>query len=292
LVDKWLPVDMYVGGIEHAILHLLYARFFTKFLYDIGVVKFSEPFQRLFNQGMVCKLSEKTGKLEKMSKSKGNVVNPDDLVEKYGTDSVRLYELFIGPPEVDSEWFDSGITGIYRFIKKSWDMVVKVVEENDFAESESEKVLKARHKLIYNVTDRLNSFKFNTAISAFMEFVNEVGSGKEKLSRETIEAFLKLIAPFAPHFACELWQKLGYEKLIFDYSWPEYDEKYIKDDEVEIGVQVNGKFRGSIVISSEATQDAAVSAAKKNEKIQKHLENKEIKKIIYVKGRILNFIVK
>ncbi|MCK5682723.1 leucine--tRNA ligase [bacterium] len=291
LVNKWHPVDQYVGGIEHAILHLLYARFYTKFLFDIGVINFDEPFKRLFNQGMVCKMSEKTGKLEKMSKSKGNVANPDELVEKYGTDAVRLYELFIGPPELDCEWSDSGIIGIYRFLKKSWDIVIKLIADKSFSEKDSDEILKARHRLIFNVNERLISFKFNTAISAFMEFMNIVSSLKTGISRVTFRDFTRLLAPFAPHMACELWERLGEEGTVFEKGWPEYDMKYVKSDEVAIGVQILGKLRGSITISVDATESEAMDAAMAVDTISRHVTGKDIRKIIYVKGRILNIIV-
>lgn len=291
LVNKWHPVDQYVGGIEHAILHLLYARFYTKFLFDLGVINFDEPFKRLFNQGMVCKMSEKTGKLEKMSKSKGNVANPDELVSKYGTDAVRLYELFIGPPELDCEWSDSGITGIHRFLKKSWDLVIKLASDRSFSSNDSGDVLKSRHRLIFNVSERMESFKFNTAISAFMEFMNEISSVPSGISVETVKDFLRLLAPFAPHMACELWEKIGEEGSVFQAGWPEYDMEFVRKDEVVIGVQVCGKLRGSITIPAEAEEQEAVKTALEDEGINRHLAGKTVRKIIYVKGRILNIIV-
>ena len=208
---QWLPVDLYVGGVEHAILHLLYARFFTMFLHDIGVVDFDEPFQRLFNQGMITYVG-KSGKAEKMSKSKGNVVNPDELVRDFGCDSLRMYELFVGPPELDAEWSENGIEGVYRFLKRAWHWVT--MHNGNWNSSPSKAMLTQRHVLIKNVTERLESFRMNTIVSSFMEFVNEVTSMNEAPDKETVEAFLVAIAPFAPHFAEELWQRTGHQPSI------------------------------------------------------------------------------
>ncbi|MDD2717562.1 MAG: leucine--tRNA ligase [Candidatus Wallbacteria bacterium] len=291
IVNKWHPVDQYVGGIEHAVLHLLYARFYIKFLYDIKAIGFDEPFQRLFNQGMVCKVSDKSGRLEKMSKSRGNVVNPDDLVEKYGTDSIRLYELFIGPPDADSEWSDSGIIGIFRFLSKTWDLLVRLQEENAFAVEDGPEILKARHQLIFKATDRMESFKFNTTISAFMEFTNFINSSSEPVSRDTARDILILIAPFAPHFSCELWERIFGSGNPLHQKWPLYDRKYLVVDEIEIGVQVLGKLRGSIKIKLDCTEAEAVELARKDQAISKQIGDKVIKKVIFVKGKILNLIV-
>jgi leucyl-tRNA synthetase len=289
--NRWMPVDQYVGGIEHAILHLLYSRFYIKFLYDIGIVDFDEPFKKLFCIGMVCRMSEKTGKIEKMSKSKGNVVSPDDIIEKFGTDSLRLYELFIGPPDLDSEWSDSGIIGIYRFLKKAWDLVHRHLENDSFSSSETLDVIRARHRLIHDVTERMEHFKFNTVVSAFMEFVNTLSQEKSGITIETIRDFLVLISPFAPHFACELWERMKFPEMVFDNTWPDYDPKYLEQQEIEIGVQVKGKLRGSIKIAPDAGQEEAVEKALEDEGIKRHVGNNPIKKVIYIKGRILNLII-
>jgi len=288
--NQWMPVDQYVGGIEHAILHLLYSRFYVKFLYDIGVVKFDEPFKKLFCIGMVTRVSDKTGKIEKMSKSKGNVVNPDDIIKKYGTDSLRLYELFIGPPDVDSEWSDSGIVGIYRFLKKCWGMIHTLLENNDFDQTESLEITRARHRLIHDVTERMELFKFNTAVSAFMEFVNILVQKRGRISTESIRDFLVIISPFAPHFASELWQKMGFDGIVFDQAWPVHNPEFLHREEVEIGVQICGKFRGSIRVLVDADQDAAVEVALADEGIKKHVGDGPLKKVIYIKGKILNLI--
>lgn len=288
--NQWMPVDQYVGGIEHAILHLLYARFYIKFLYDIGTVNFDEPFKKLFCIGMVTRHCEKTGKIEKMSKSKGNTVSPDEIVEKYGTDSLRLYELFIGPPDLDSEWSDSGIIGIYRFLSKAWDLILKLGESGGFNDAESLAVTRARHRLIHDVTDRIELFKFNTAVSAFMEFINTLSKEKQGIAKVTVEDFLTLLAPFAPHFACELWERLGFEKMVFDCSWPVHDPKFLVQDQIEIGVQIKGKLRGSIKLAPDATQDDALALAMADEGIKKYVGDGPLRKVIYVKGRILNII--
>ena len=288
--NTWMPVDQYVGGIEHAILHLLYSRFYIKFLYDIKAVNFDEPFKKLFCIGMVTRISEKSGKVEKMSKSKGNVVNPDLIIDQYGTDSLRLYELFIGPPDLDSEWSDSGIIGIYRFLKKGWDFILRHQENNSFSKEESIDVKRARHRMIHDVTERIEQFKFNTAVSAFMEFVNAVSGEKSGVSHETIKDFLRLMAPFAPHFASELWQRMGFTGIAFDAGWPTHDPQYLVADEIEIGVQVKGKLRGSIKMPPEAGQEEALAIALANDTIKKYTGDGPFRKVIYVKGRILNII--
>jgi len=288
--NQWMPVDQYVGGIEHAILHLLYARFYIKFLFDIDVVNFSEPFRRLFCIGMVTKYSEKKKKIAKMSKSLGNTVNPDEIVSRYGTDSLRMYELFIGPPEMDSEWSDSGIIGIYRFLSKIWDLVHHLQEKDSFAAQESLAVTRARHRVICDVTERMENFKFNTAVSAFMEFVNAVSKEREGVGKETIRQFLVLLSPFAPHFACEVWERMAFTGSVFDNSWPTHDPQYLILDTIEIGVQVKGKLRGSINVPPDAGQEEALAAAMADESIVKHAGAGPFRKVIFVKGRILNII--
>jgi leucyl-tRNA synthetase len=284
---NWLPVDMYVGGVEHAILHLLYARFFTMFLYDIGVVDFEEPFRRLFNQGMITYVG-KSGKAEKMSKSKGNVVNPDDLVRDFGCDSLRMYELFVGPPELDAEWNEHGIEGVYRFLKRTWHWVSM---HNGQWGTPSREMLVQRHLLVKNVTERLESFRMNTIVSSFMEFINEVTSMTAPPDKETVEVFLTVIAPFAPHFAEELWQETGHEPSIFRQKWPKWDEAYTTSDTVTVAVQINGKLRGTIIVNAEAPEDSVLQAATADPAIIRYLDGKQIRKKVYVKGRILNLVV-
>jgi leucyl-tRNA synthetase len=288
-----LPVDLYVGGIEHAILHLLYARFFVKFLHDIDAVPFDEPFARLFNQGMIVRRSEITGKLEKMSKSKGNVVNPDDLVGSYGTDSVRLYELFIGPPEESSEWSDRGIEGMYRFLRRAWNWVLGAAP--DAAGTTASEVAQPLHIMLKNVGERLESFRFNTAISAMMEFLNAVTKPEvadKPIGRDTLRAFLIALAPFAPHTAEELWERLGEDGSIFRQRFPAYDEALTQVSQTVLAVQINGKVRGTVTVATDSPEAAVQEAALADARLQRHVADKSIVKTIFVPNRILNLIVR
>ncbi len=282
--DKYLPVDMYIGGVEHAVLHLLYSRFYTKFLHDIGVIDFDEPFTKLFNQGMI------TGKNGiKMSKSKGNVVSPDDLIRDYGCDSLRMYELFVGPPELDAEWDDRGIDGVSRFLKRFWNLVL---DNKDKGTKETPESVKLRHKLVYDITSRLNSFSLNTVISGFMEYNNkmiDLAKRQGGIDKETLETAVTLLAPFAPHVAEELWEQLGHNETVFGHGWPDADEEAMKDDEIEIAVQVNGKTRGTVTISTSISKEDALAAGKAA--VPEWLKGTIVKEI-YVPGRILNFVVK
>lgn len=278
-----LPVDMYIGGVEHAVLHLLYSRFYTKFLYDIGVVDFDEPFKKLFNQGMIGKDGAK------MSKSKGNVVSPDDLVRDYGCDSLRLYELFVGPPELDSDWDDRGIDGVYRFLNRYWKLVEQSIEKDV---KQTPEMLKLRHRMVHDITTRLESFSLNTVVSGFMEYTNkmyEIAKKEGGIDKETLETVTILLAPFAPHIACELWEKLGHDGDIFTETWPTYDKDQMKDDEVEIAVQINGKTKGTVSISTDAAKDDVLAKAK--EAIADKITGNIVKEI-YVPGRIVNLVVK
>ena len=282
--DKYLPVDMYIGGVEHAVLHLLYSRFYTKFLYDIGVIDFDEPFHKLFNQGMI------TGKNGiKMSKSKGNVVSPDDLVRDYGCDSLRIYELFVGPPELDAEWDDRGIEGVYRFLSRFWNLVMDNKDKNIKA---SKEMIKARHKMIHMITTRLEGFSLNTVISGFMECNNNLIAIAKKeggMDKETLEAAVLLLAPFAPHMGEELWEELGHTDSVFHHEWPAHDEEAMKDDEVEIPVQVNGKTKAVISIPVDISKEDAIAKAK--EVLGDKLSGNIIKEI-YVPKKIVNIVAK
>ena len=284
----WLPVDMYVGGVEHAILHLLYARFFTMFLYDIDVVEFEEPFVRLLNQGMITRKG-KGGRVEKMSKSKGNVVNPDDLVRSHGCDSLRLYELFVGPPEMDAEWSDRGIDGVHRFLKRAWNWVLD--HNGAWSEILSREMLTQRHILVKKVTERLEAFRLNTVVSAMMEFLNEVLAIGDAPDRETVEVFLILMSPFAPHFAEELWVNTGHEPSIFNQTWPDWDETQTKFDTVTVAVQINGKMRDKVTVDADSEESVVLGAAMESAVVSRHLEGREIRKKIYVKNKILNLVV-
>ena len=282
--DKYLPVDMYIGGVEHAVLHLLYSRFYTKFLCDIGAIDFDEPFKKLFNQGMI------TGKNGiKMSKSKGNVVSPDDLVRDYGCDSLRLYELFVGPPELDAEWDDRGIEGVSRFLNRFWNLVM---DNKDKDVKASKEMIKLRHKLVYDIEYRFNQFSLNTVISGFMEYNNkliELARKEGGIDRETLKTFVILLAPFAPHIGEELWQQLGGDDSVFHAQWPECDEEAMKDDEIEVSVQINGKTRAVISISADSSKEDAIAAGR--EAVKEKLTGNVVKEI-YVPGKIVNIVCK
>ena len=283
--DKYLTVDMYIGGVEHAVLHLLYSRFYTKFLYDIGVIGFNEPFKKLFNQGMICKNGAK------MSKSKGNVVSPDELVADYGCDALRMYELFVGPPELDAEWDDRGIDGVSRFLNKFYNLVISSKDKDIKA---SKEMIKTRHKLIADIEYRFKAFSLNTVVAGFMEYNNKlIDLSKEQggIDKETLKTFIILLAPFAPHISEELWQELGENNSVFTASWPQYDEEAMKDDEIEIPVQVNGKTKLIVKLSANISKEEAIEAGKNALKEAGKLEGNIVKEI-YVDKKIINIVVK
>ncbi|MDQ3339791.1 MAG: leucine--tRNA ligase [Myxococcota bacterium] len=320
----WMPVDLYVGGNEHAVLHLLYARFWHKVLYDAGFVSTKEPFQRLFHQGMIHKTSfrdaagkyfhdhdveQRDGKwfvkgsdtavdtkLDKMSKSRYNVVNPDDMCNEYGADSMRLYELFMGPLEDGVEWETSGVAGTRRFLDRAWRVMVepesdglsgKVSEDGGTENRDLERQL---HVAIKKVTQSVTDLKFNTAISELMKFINEATKATS-VPRPWFESFVKILSPFAPHVAEELWQRLGHRTTIAYQPWPAHDESKLATDTIKIAVQIGGKLRGEIEVPSDASQESILAAAKADEKVQPFIAGKAIKKEIYVKGRLVNFVV-
>ncbi len=281
--DKYLPVDMYIGGVEHAVLHLLYSRFYTKFLNDIGALDFDEPFQKLFNQGMI------TGKNGiKMSKSKGNVVSPDDLVRDYGCDSLRLYELFVGPPELDSEWDDRGIDGVYRFITRFYHLVMDNKDKNA---PETKELVKLRNRMVYDITTRLEGFSLNTVVSGFMEYNNKFMELARNggVDKETLETFIRLLAPFAPHISEELWQETGHTGSVFHCGWPSYDKKAMEDDEVELAVQINGKTKTTVTLPKDCAKEEAIAQGKAA--LGDKLTGNVIREI-YVPGRIINIVAK
>ncbi|MCI5849627.1 MAG: leucine--tRNA ligase [Lachnospiraceae bacterium] len=287
--SKYLPVDMYIGGVEHAVLHLLYSRFYTKFLYDIGVIDFDEPFTKLFNQGMVCGRDKVTGAATKMSKSLGNIVSPDDIVRDYGCDALRLYELFIGPPELDSIWDDRGLDGIYRFINRFWKLAIDSKDKDIKPTEETERL---RHKLVMDITKRLEAFSLNTVVSGFMEYNNKMYDIAKKqggIDRELIETMTILLAPFTPHVASEIWEQYGHEGSIFEERWPEFDEGKTVENTAEIAIQINGKTKGTLVISLDSSKDEVIAAAK--ESIADKLTGNIVKEI-YVPGRIVNIVMK
>ena len=298
LVNKWMPIDQYIGGVEHAILHLLYARFVVKVLCDMGHVGFKEPFAKLFTQGMITKNGVK------MSKSKGNVVSSDDLIEKYGADTVRLYTLFISPPEKDAEWSDRGVEGAWRFLNRVWRLIeegsrFKVQGSRD---TEKDKLLKRKtHFTIKKVTEDMEgTFHFNTAISAIMELVNEIydcmsapehHSTRAPEFKDAIETVVILLAPFVPHIAEEMWEKLGNKESVFRAKWPVYDKGALIQDTMELPIQINGKLRSKIEVPSDAAEDEIKELVLKDIVVKKWTEGKEPKKIIVVKGRLVNLVI-
>ena len=330
LEKYWLPVDLYVGGAEHAVLHLLYARFWHKVLYDIGVVSTKEPFQRLVSQGMILGEVEYSARVDdagafvegnktsgaqtvkvnadevtkkgdgfvltanpkvkisarahKMSKSRGNVVNPDDIVGAYGADSLRLYEMFMGPLRETKVWQTKGVEGCFRFLARTYRLLDKVTDEKP-----DEEGLRALHKCIAKVTEETEQMRFNTAISAMMELTNAC-TKMDAVSREILEPFALMLSPYAAHLSEEMWERLGHSGSNSQAAWPEADESLLVEDTVDIGVQVNGKMRGTISVSLETTQDEAMEAALSQESVKKFTEGVDIKKIIYVPGKILNIV--
>lgn len=283
-LKQWLPVDIYIGGAEHAVLHLLYARFWHKFLYDLGVVPTKEPFQKLFNQGMILGSNN-----EKMSKSKGNVVNPDDIVTSHGADTLRLYEMFMGPLEASIAWSETGLDGARRFLDRVWRLFVQ--ENGELSEKitagQNKAMDRIYHQTVKKVTEDYEGIRFNTAISQMMVFINEAYKA-ETMPQEYAEGFAKLLSPVAPHLAEELWEKLGHGESITYATWPAYDEGKLVDDEIEVIVQVNGKLRGKVTIAKDATKQQMEEAAL--DKVQTQIEGKTIRKIVAVPGKLVNIV--
>jgi len=282
-IKYWMPVDLYTGGAEHAVMHLLYARFFTKAIRDIGLIDFGEPFSRLFNQGII--ISQK----QKMSKSRGNVVNP-------GADTVRAYLMFVAPWEQGGEWNDSGISGISRWFNRLWKLVLedyKIKGKND--SRESKRVL---HQTVKRVTRDFEKIRFNTMISTLMEFTNyltkvkEAGSVSAEDWRQSIETLLVLLAPTAPHLTEELWHLIGNDYSIHNQRWPEWDEELAKEEEITLVIQINGKMRDRLTVPASITEDEARSLALERQKVKDYTENKTVVKLIYIPKRLINLVVK
>jgi leucyl-tRNA synthetase len=299
--NYWMPVDQYIGGIEHAILHLLYSRFFTKVLRDAGLVDIDEPFERLLTQGMVIKDGAK------MSKSKGNVVAPGEIISKYGADTARLFILFAAPPERDLEWSDQGVEGAFRFLSRVWRLVaqyeglIKDANAYDVASltKEEKELRRILHHTIKKVTEDIDKrYNFNTAISAVMELVNAVYAIKDAnavnggLMKEIVSALLRLLAPFAPHMTEELWAQLGEEGSIHKCTWPTYEESALVQDEVEIVLQINGKVRDKVLLPATATKDEMETLALANPRVQGFIGEKQVVKVICVPKKLVNIVVK
>lgn len=286
-LKEWLPVNLYVGGAEHAVLHLLYARFWHKFLYDLGVVPTKEPFQKLVNQGMILGSNH-----EKMSKSKGNVVNPDDIVEQYGADTLRLYEMFMGPLDASIPWSEEGLGGAHKFINRVWSLLI---DENDNLRDRVTTINNHDLDKIYNetvkkVTEDYEAMHFNTAISQLMVFVNNAYKA-DSLPLEYVEGLVKLLSPVVPHITEELWSKLGHVGSIAYAKWPTYDESKLVEDVVEIVVQINGKVRQHLQVSKDASREELQALALNDERIKQELADKEVKKVIAVPGKLVSIVV-
>ena len=279
----WLPVDIYVGGVEHAVLHLLYARFWHKFLYDLGLVPTKEPFKKLVNQGLILGPDH-----EKMSKSRGNVINPDEVVEKYGADTLRMYEMFMGPFEEVKPWDTQGIIGVHRFLNRIWELTKKIKKEKIKKEKDQE-ILRELNRLIKKVSEDIENFKFNTAISAMMEFINFISN--KKVSIETWKTFVKLLFPFAPHISQEIWSLLGNKSLLDYEKWPKYDSKYIEEKTRKIIIQIDGKKRDEIeILEDQIYVEKLKEIVLNRPRVKKFLENKKINKIILAQNKILNIV--
>ncbi len=278
-IEEWLPVDLYVGGAEHACLHLLYSRFFVKALKDLGHLSFEEPFSKLFCQGIIYH----TG--AKMSKSKGNIITPDEIIKKYGADTIRIYELFMGPADQATEWSDKGVTGCHRFLNKIWNLCGKTspVEKSEALE-------RITHQTIKKVSEDIDSFRFNTAVSSLMILVNEMDKAKTVPLKE-YEALIKLISPMAPHMAEEIWSHLKKKGSIFSEKWPEYDPNLIKKETFELIIQINGKVRDSMEVKAGTPKEKIQELTLEREKVKRWIERKEIKKVVFIPGKLINLVI-
>jgi len=296
-VKHWLPVDLYTGGAEHAVMHLLYARFFIKALRDIGLVSFGEPFSRLFNQGII--IAEK----QKMSKSRGNVITPDEYVSELGADTVRAYLMFVAPWEQGGEWNDSGISGISRWLNRLWKLVLAEYHPSDRVSPETSKkaereLARITHQTIRRVSEDLERLRLNTMIAALMELTNyltkasERGEVSQPAQKEAIDSLLRLLAPTTPHLAEELWQKTGHSYSIHNQRWPGWDKELARDEEITLVIQINGKLRDRITVPASITEEEAKKVALTREKIKAYLEGKKVSQIIYVPGRLVNLVVR
>jgi len=325
-IDYWMPVDQYVGGVEHAVLHLLYSRFFTRVMRDLGLTKASEPFNNLLTQGMVCKETIKCpehgwllpeeaeggkctrcesevnfGRTEKMSKSKKNVIDPDALISHYGADTARLFSLFAAPPERDLEWSEQGVDGAYRFLGRIYNIVYSNLDSLKAVSSKGDvatPLTRKAHQSIKRVTNDIErEYHFNTAIAALMELVNEISSFKPASDEDwgtmrfSIETLLVLLSPFSPHIAEELWETLGNPPSIFQQKWPEWDEEIAKEEEIELVVQVNGKVRAKIMMPAGLTDEEAKKAALEDPRVKQHADENKIKKVIVIQGKLVNIVV-
>ena len=285
----WMPVDLYIGGAEHAVLHLLYSRFWHHVLFDLGLVSTKEPFKKLFNQGMILGQDG-----SKMSKSRGNVINPDETVETYGSDSMRIYEMFMGPLDKAKPWSTTGLQGCSRFIKKLWSILVDdegVLSSNVTEKKDDKETLQALNMMIKKISDNLDQMQFNTCVSEFMIFTNHIQK-LDSINIDTIRSFIIIMNPFMPHLAQELWELIGETNELTYQGWPDYDKDLVISDEIVIPIQINGKRRSEILISANESESEVIAKAKSDDKIVSYLRNTTIIKEIYIKGKILNIVIK
>ena len=297
IAASWMPVDQYIGGIEHAILHLLYARFVCRVLHDFGLVEVEEPFSRLFNQGMITRYAEASGRIEKMSKSRGNTVSPDELIERMGADTERIYTLFLGPPEDEVEWNDDAVLGAYRFLNRVHRISGRLASAPGHGPSDEE-LERVTHATIKRVSADLERFKFNTAVAALMELQNALTraldeeSASRRVCEEAYDALLRLMYPMAPHLAEELWEERGHLEWLLETDWPEYDEGKLETARVTLVVQIDGKLRDRMEIRSDAAEDDVKQAVLDRDKVQQHLSGREVVKWVVVPGRLVNLVTK
>lgn len=283
ITRRWLPVDCYIGGEEHAVLHLLYARFITMALHDMGHLDFQEPFETFRKHGLIIREGSK------MSKSRGNVIVPDPIIEEFGADTFRLYLMFLGPFSEGGDYRDEGIQGPFGFLHRLHDTVTSAAHEDGEPDPDVERKL---HQTIKQVTEQIPNLHYNTAIAALMEYLNAVRSGGRRAVRAEVESLVVLLAPFAPHLAEELWERLGHDASVFQGSnWPVYDPEKAHEDIVRIAVQVNGKLRGTVEVPAGTSQEDAETAARKQENIARHLEGATIRRVVFVPDKLLNFVV-
>ena len=308
--SKWMPVDQYVGGIEHAILHLLYARFVCRVVRDLGLVSIDEPFARLFNQGMITKLNPSTGKIEKMSKSRGNTVSPDELIARFGADTVRVYTMFIGPPEKESEWSEEGVAGAWRFLQRVHDVCGRVAALLAGAREPGTRpaagegaaapspLLRIEHRTVQRVTEDAQRFHFHTAVAALMEFQRAIGEALDEGSETpaalagAARTLIRLLHPIAPHLTEEWWERFGNPPFLLDTPWPTFDPALATSERITLVVQVNGKVRGRLDVERGAAESDALALARADEKIRPWVEGKEIARAVYVPDRLLNLVVR
>ncbi len=298
--NYWFPIDQYIGGVEHAILHLIYSRFWTKVMRDLGMIKNDEPAERLFTQGMVIKDGAK------MSKSKGNVVSPDDMIARYGADATRMYALFAAPPDRDLEWQEEGVAGISRFLGKVYRLTTKYSDVTGAAEAaptpKGQALLRRLHQTIAKITQDFDGrWHFNTSISSIMILVREITENEGAMDsgeitpatvREVFRGLILLLAPFAPFFAAEMWEQIGGEGVVFRTAWPLVDEELAREDEIEIPVQVNGKLVNVVKVPADSDEAAVKAAALADEKVKARIEGKTVVKVIVVPGKLVNLVVK